>query len=73
MCCHDICMPHHLGDAFYRNSCGNQQGSESVPGLVMGEILLKLQCVTDGMYLVPKNITDRQRENGLGVIGRVVK
>ena len=31
----DICMPHHLGDAFYRNSCGNQQGSESVPGLVL--------------------------------------
>lgn len=49
----DICMSHHLGDALYRNASGNQQGSEGVPGLVMGEIFFKLQCVTDGMHLMP--------------------
>ena len=69
----DICMSHHLGDALYRNASGNQQGSEGVPGLVMGEIFFKLQCVTDGMHLMPKYITDGQRENGVGIIGRVVK
>ena len=68
----DICMSHHLGDALYRNASGNQQGSEGVPGLVMGEIFFKLQCVTDGMHLMPKYITDGQRENGVGIIGRVV-
>ena len=62
----DICMSHHLGDALYRNASGNQQGSEGVPGLVMGEIFFKLQCVTDGMHLMPKYITDGQRENGGG-------
>ncbi len=43
-----------------------------VAGLMMRDFL-KLQCVTDGMYLMPKYVTDGQRENGLGIIGRVVK
>lgn len=39
----------------------------------MGKIFLKLQCVADGMYLMPEYITDGQGENGLGVVSRVVE
>ena len=30
----DIRVSHHLGNTLYRNACGNQQGSECVPGKV---------------------------------------
>ena len=39
----------------------------------MGEIFLKLQCVADGMHLMPEYVTDGQGENGLGFISCVIE
>lgn len=44
-----------------------------MPGLVMREVLLKFQRITHSVYLVPENITDRQREHRLRIIGCIIK
>ena len=35
----DIRMAHHPGDALYRNTCGQCQGPERMPGHVVGQVL----------------------------------
>ncbi len=35
----DVRMAHHPGDALYRNTCGQCQGPERMPGHVVGQVL----------------------------------
>ena len=65
-------MPHHLGNAFRADTFQNQERSEAMPCLMVGQVLLASDNDSQFMYLKPHHIPAWQREDGLCVIGRVI-
>ena len=66
-------MSHHLGNALRTNPLGNQERSETVPGLMVGQILFASDNDAQFVYLKPHHVSAWQREDRLRVIGRIVQ
>ena len=66
-------MSHHLGNAFRTDTCRNQERSEAMPCLMVGQVLLASDDDAQFMYLKPHHIPAWQGEDGLRVIGRVIQ
>ena len=66
-------MSHHLGNAFRADTCRNQERSEAMPCLMVGQILPASDDDTQFMYLKPYHVSAWRREDGLRVIGRVIQ
>ena len=66
-------MSHHLGNAFRTDTCRNQERSEAMPCLMVGQILPASDDDAQFMYLKPYHVSAWRREDGLRVIGRVIQ
>ena len=66
-------VSHHLGNALRTNPLGNQERSEAVPGLMIGQILFSSDNNAQFVYLKPHHIPAWQRKGWLCVIGRIVQ